>query len=85
MKAEEIIKKIALSPECGGEYCKEGIECEECIDGLIKAIRSDERDKIRLVLQTEIDLLNASEMTNVNLYQFAVVIKQYIDKLGSER
>lgn len=49
-----------------------------------KQIRADAIYEIHTELTTEIAMLNATEMTDVNLYTFAVRIKEITDKLISK-
>lgn len=65
------------------EYCHERAEeiCKvEYKKGYAKG-RADAIEEIHTDLSTEIALLNETDMTDVNLYTFAVRIKEITDKL----
>lgn len=49
-----------------------------------KIARADAIDEIHTELITEIAMLNATKMTDVDLYAFAVRIKEITDKLISK-
>lgn len=58
-----------------------GMECyrDGKVQGRAEVIKEIHRDLI-----TEIDLLNSTDMTDANLYKFAIKIKEITDKLKEQ-
>ena len=55
------------------------------IEDIVLEARTDAINEIHTELITEIALLNATDMSDVNLYTFAVRIKEITDKLKEQK
>lgn len=66
---------------CCKQNCKGDFNCDLC---MYNKGRADMSEETYLKLITEIDLLNASDMTEVNLYKFACRVKEIAEQLKEQ-
>lgn len=71
----------SLMDDCGYHGFDECSCYEECAKEAYDNGRNDMAEEIYLDLITEIDLLNASDMSDVNLYKFACKIMEITERL----
>lgn len=77
---ESCILKSALMSDTGKCYVS-CLDLEDALRERDKKVRAETIKEIHRDLITEIDLLNSTDMTDANLYAFAVKIKEITDKL----
>lgn len=75
------VAREGLMDDCGYHGFDECSRWEDCNKEAYEYGRNDMAEEIYLDLITEIDLLNASDMSDVNLYKFACRIKEITEEL----